>query len=532
MSTTIDYSSPVSGEDELSNPDVAEEERLQPLRKKSHRGLGWWILGGAVIVVGAGLWLMLSGGNGDGDAVATGSLEFSEVVVTDLVKSETFDGTLGTIDGDPVKSSLAGTITYAAEAGTTAEEGDTLFAIDGVPVMLGYGVTPMYRSLAATEDLVEVAGRSNGTVTSVVEVGTAIEQGDVLYTVDGNPVVLLYGDTPAYRALRDARDNLEGTDVLQLETALDALGYNSSGSLSVDGEFTDYTEDLVEDWQADIGAPEDGSVDLGEVVFLPGPVTVLEVSVVPGASVNDGRAVMTVTGTSTTTGEDVRQLELALEAFGFDADGALSVDGVFDEATTAAVMDWQAAIGAVVDGVVDVGDIVFLAGPVRVSEQLASPGASVNPGSEVLAISSSDKVVSVSLPAADQGIAVAGDAVTVELPDHSEVPATVNSVATVATATSSGGPVFEMVVSLDDPTVAGSLDEAPVDVEIVTDRAEDVLAVPVAALVALAEGGYAVEVDAGGGAVRLVGVETGFYAGGLVEITSSGLEPGDRVVVP
>ena len=74
--------------------------------------------------------------------------------------------------------------------------------------------------------------------------------------------------------------------------------------------------------------------------------------------------------------------------------------------------------------------------------------------------------------------------------------------------------------------------EAPVDVEIVTDRAEDVLAVPVAALVALAEGGYAVEVDTGGGTVRLVSIETGFYADGLVEVTSSGLEPGDRVVVP
>ena len=60
---------------------------------------------------------------------------------------------------------------------------------------------------------------------------------------------------------------------------------------------------------------------------------------------------------------------------------------------------------------------------------------------------------------------------------------------------------------------------------------EDVIAVPVAALLALAEGGYAVEVDAGGGATRLVAVEPGFFADGLVEV-SGGLEPGDRVVVP
>jgi multidrug efflux pump subunit AcrA (membrane-fusion protein) len=50
--------------------------------------------------------------------------------------------------------------------------------------------------------------------------------------------------------------------------------------------------------------------------------------------------------------------------------------------------------------------------------------------------------------------------------------------------------------------------------------------------VALQEGGYGVEVDAGGGTVRLVGVEVGFYADGMVEITSSTLSVGDQVVVP
>ena len=47
-----------------------------------------------------------------------------------------------------------------------------------------------------------------------------------------------------------------------------------------------------------------------------------------------------------------------------------------------------------------------------------------------------------------------------------------------------------------------------------------------------AEGGYAVEVDEGGGSVRLVAVDPGFFADGLVEVDSDGLEPGDRVVIP
>jgi hypothetical protein len=76
------------------------------------------------------------------------------------------------------------------------------------------------------------------------------------------------------------------------------------------------------------------------------------------------------------------------------------------------------------------------------------------------------------------------------------------------------------------------LDEAPVDVLIVSDSASNVLAVPVTALLALSEGGYAVEVVDEGGSTHLVGVETGLFADGLIEVTSSGLSAGDLVVVP
>ena len=40
------------------------------------------------------------------------------------------------------------------------------------------------------------------------------------------------------------------------------------------------------------------------------------------------------------------------------------------------------------------------------------------------------------------------------------------------------------------------------------------------------------EVDAGGGSTRLVAVEPGFYADGLVEVEAAGLAVGDLVVVP
>ena len=163
---------------------------------------------------------------------------------------------------------------------------------------------------------------------------------------------------------------------------------------------------------------------------------------------------------------------------------------------------------------------------------LATPGSSVGPGTPVLATSSADTSVAVALPAEDQGILAAGDTVTVILPDNRRVPATVTEVGTVASQTQGGDATFEVTVLLDDPSAAAGLDEAPVDVEVVTDSRLDVLAVPVTALVALAEGGYAVEVEQPDGSVRVAAVEPGFYSSGLVEITSGAVNAGDRVVVP
>ncbi len=81
--------------------------------------------------------------------------------------------------------------------------------------------------------------------------------------------------------------------------------------------------------------------------------------------------------------------------------------------------------------------------------------------------------------------------------------------------------------------MAAGLDEAPVDVIIVSDSISNVMAIPVSALVALLEGGYAVEKDVGNGQVQLLAVETGFFSSNnMIEITSGALQSGDRVVVP
>jgi multidrug efflux pump subunit AcrA (membrane-fusion protein) len=89
-------------------------------------------------------------------------------------------------------------------------------------------------------------------------------------------------------------------------------------------------------------------------------------------------------------------------------------------------------------------------------------------------------------------------------------------------------------VRLTSHAAAGTLDQAPVTVNITTASAKNVLAVPVTALVAQAPGGYEVEVVGPGNTRRWIPVQAGPVfddASGLVQVTGN-LTPGQRVVVP
>jgi multidrug efflux pump subunit AcrA (membrane-fusion protein) len=150
----------------------------------------------------------------------------------------------------------------------------------------------------------------------------------------------------------------------------------------------------------------------------------------------------------------------------------------------------------------------------------------------MMATSASSTFVSVELSTDDQDLVVVGDTVVVVLPSGTRESAVVTEIGSVVQANQQGGTFFEMTVTLDNPDAAPNLDEAPVDVEVVNDRADDVLAVPVTALLALAEGGYAVEVVGEDGTTTLVGVEPGLFADGLVEVASNGLTADMVVAIP
>jgi hypothetical protein len=304
--------------------------------------------------------------------------------------------------------------------------------------------------------------------TSLPKVGDIIRQDRPVYSVSNEPVPLLYGSIPAYRAFRVGMS--DGADVGELTHDLITLGY--ANSLPQGNAYTADTTAAVERWQTALGLPATGEIRLGEVVFEPGPIRVTSVTPTVGAPVGGGS------------------------------------------------------------------------------------GGTGGGGGTVLTATSTTPIVTVNLDVTQDYLVKPGDPVSVVMPDgvttvsgHVE---TVGSVATCpggsgtgtgntsadnSTCSSAGSgsnstPTVTVTIALDKTSAGGAtLDQAPVNVNITSQRASNVLAVPVNALLALAGGGYAVQVVTGSTS-HLVAVTTGLYSNTLVQVSGAGLAPGTLVEVP
>ncbi|MEO3888542.1 peptidoglycan-binding protein [Nonomuraea sp. B5E05] len=327
----------------------------------------------------------------------------------------------GLLDGKAGPTQPAGALPPATTEVTEQTLNDTTDA-DGE---LGYG------------PVTTAVSRRPGTITWLPDSGRQVTRGKSLYRVDNEPVMLMYGKTPAYR---DLKAGLEGDDVEALERNLSKLGYDG---FTVDDEYTYDTAEAVMEWQQDRGLDETGVVELGRIVFAPGKVRVESLETEEGQPTAPGQKVLTYTGTS--------------------------------------------------------------------------------------------KVITVELDAEDQRMAKKGSKVEVTLPDGKSVDGKVTEVATVIQPGESQDAEpetrLEALVSIGDSKAAKGLDKAAVDVTFTASKREDVLTVPVAALVALQEGGFGLEVIEGGRS-RYVAVETGLFAGGRVEVSGDGLAEGMTVGMP
>jgi hypothetical protein len=399
----------------------------------SHRRVRAGLLAGAlaVAVVAGGGWVVARGGLLGRSAAATPTTEVptgtATVARTDVVERQQVAGTLGYGDSVTVPGQSAGGGGGSSGGGSGAGGG------------------------GQTQD---------GIVTRLPAVGAVVRRGQTLYELDGHPVPLWYGTRPAWRAFQ--------------------LGM--------------------------------------------------------------------------TDGADVRQLEANLVALGYDPDRGITVDRHYSWATAAAVKRWQKATGRAQTGAVQLGQVVFLPGPIRVAAVTATVGAPLPSGTAILTVTSTRPQVTVALETALQQLVRRGDRVEVTLPDGKTTRGTVARVSRVATQPSTGSgqnggetqsqgeggsgsgseqATVQVTVRLANPKAAASLDQAPVQVAITTQAAKGVLAVPINALLARPGGGYAVELVQGT-THRRVAVRTGLFdeTAGLVEVQGAGLAEGMKVQVP
>jgi membrane fusion protein, multidrug efflux system len=242
-----------------------------------------------------------------------------------------------------------------------------------------------------------------------------------------------------------------------------------------------------------------------------------------------------------TEGADVKQFELNLYALGYRG---FTVDDTYSEATADAVKEWQDDLGLPETGTVELGRVVYAAGPVRVGTHEAAVGDAVQPGAALFTYTGRSRAVTIELEVSDQRLARKGAAVEVTLPDGTTVRGKIAKTRTVLDTGSGDGdggggdgggsdPETKLVVTvtIDDEKPLAGLDQALVDVAFTASQRKNVLSVPVAALLALAEGGYGVQV-VDGTTTRIVAVETGLFASGRVEVSGAGLKEGMTVGMP
>ncbi|MFC4071684.1 efflux RND transporter periplasmic adaptor subunit [Actinoplanes subglobosus] len=312
-----------------------------------------------------------------------------------------------------------------------------------------------------------VEGHRQATVTWLPAPGASIKRGQQLYRADDRPVPLFYGGMPLYREI--AGKGLVGRDVEIVAGNLSELGY-SLGYRPRPGT-----------WVTPPAASPSPSPSTPSASTPP----------VPPVKIKKG-------------------------------------EGVLTSGMIAAIRKWQRDLGLPETGTIAVGDVEVLSGAVRVDSVAVQPGAPAN--GPLMAVTPTRKVITVSAGMSEAASIERGAAVTVVLPDEREIPARVLSVGRTLAAPEGtigdGTPQLTVTVTVDDPAGIAKIDSADVTVAFAGKSRPDVLAAPVEALIALAEGGYAVQTSSG-----LVAVTTGMFAQGWVEITGDGLTEGTDVVV-
>jgi multidrug efflux pump subunit AcrA (membrane-fusion protein) len=369
------------------------------------------------------------------------------------------------VSADQMQSTQAQQQLTSAESTTTLDRDQNQAKVQADQTKL-MGDQSTLASLRATE-------LNPGTAyTALPQVGDVIKEDQPVYSLSDDPVPLLYGAVPAYRAFYVGMS--DGADVGELTADLIGLGYG--GGLTQSNHYSSATASAVEHWQSALGLPATGEILLGAAVFEPGPIRVTSVTPSVGSSVGGGGG-----GASSN---------------GSGGGGGGSGEGVLSATSTTRQV--SIALDASDQSEVAVGDKVSITLP----NNETTPGVISSVGTVATSSSSGS-----------------GDS---------------SSSASGNSGSGSLSPTITVLVNPTDPAATGDWDQASVNVTITTGSVTNALVVPVAALRAQPSGGYAVEVIGADDFHQLVAVNLGLFddADGMVQVSGTSLATGQQVVVP
>jgi hypothetical protein len=410
-----------------------------------------------------------------------------------------------------------------------------------------------------------VYNRLSGTLTWLPSVGQVIKRGQALFKVDGKPVILMNGTTPAYRELSSSDSS--GQDIEELNRNLVVLGLDPDG-IVINDQWQAATTAGVEAFQASLGEPETGTLPLGQVVFLPGDQLVSTVDATVGSTgggSGQGNPSSSSNASARTSGARPEFVSLEKPATPKHRSG--HAPGTAKNSHKPAGKNSTKSLKALIALLqAEVAELkTAKASPGRSPSHGGNPSSnsgqppssnSGNPSSDngggsaspILETTSTRQIVTVDLDPSKQSEAKVGARVTVEMPAGNSVDGRVTAVSSVVQSSSNSdngngsgnsgasgannnasdsGSTIPVTITLSRRHAHGGLDRAAVSVNFAHARANHVLSVPVTALLATVGGGYAVQTAAA--PHQLIPVTTGLFAAGYVQISGGEIHPGLQV---
>ena len=558
----------------------------------------------AVVALGYGGYYF--GTQNTENATSNKTLELTTVSIQkgDLEKKEEYNGTLRQTDSKVLNSPMSGVVTYVPKEGTVISFGELLFAIDNKPVILLEGTTPFYRTLDlnsnpgpdvlqleealiylgyAAEDFIsdETFDEVTSKMLNSLYIDYGIDTKSDITPAEQVAINLKEAEVESIEKIIDD-GGISKVFVDDKKKQLDDLIENSSVSTAELNDkkkkLDDAKEAATEEsaaWQVANNLVDDYYVQITLLQDLTNPKT-------NAKSSSEREDEIKVYEDLIEEQKRIRDLEKGKES-GIDATEALAIEiaqKAYDEelqvynqgisATDALAIEtaqkaYDDALDEYNNGVDQVSELAKAKEELEelrlssrsetfsptnayasetsliVGSYINEVGSAVGLNSPLYNISSIGIEVVFQVDATDQETVSLGDRVEIELPTDERVPTVISFIDQVVTQTQAGE-FIEVTLEVLNPEEIETYDQAPVKVFVITEISAGVLYVPVNALLALAEGGYALEVYEGevetgtfngesGVDTNYIAVEIGVFTDGFVEVKGN-ISEGQLVVVP